>query len=583
MIRAHKTLTVTLLAALPVVVLALAPAATAQTVLYVDDDAPGDPGPGDALVSDPLEDGSPEHPFDAIQEAIDAAIDNDEIVVAPGTYLEAIDFLAKAMWLHSADGPDVTIIDGTGNSHVVQSVSGEGPDTVLEGFTITGGDANGGSWPNGLGGGILLEQSSPTIHDCTFSANAASWGGGMCNYRSSPTVSNCTFAANTASSRGGGIYNVLGSPTVTGCTFSGNSASGDGGGMLNVGSGSPTVTDCTFSENTAGSGGGMHNWAATNPTITNCTFHSNTATVRGGGMHNVGHSALITNCSFVGNHAGFEGGGLYNNAYRSSTITDCVFVGNHAGTDGGGMYNIVESPTITNCALVGNWAESAGGAMYNWGAAPGLRNCTLTANSSLVGGAMFNRTGHGHGPGEDSIPSRATLLNCVVWNNLPDEIFDDDDHEWPSITTVHYSDIAGGWAGAGANNIDADPMFVDPENGDLRLSAGSPCIDAGNNNAIADLAESDLDGGPRFADDLATPDTGCGVPVVVDMGAYEHQGQPAEVRYCDLNADGSVGIVDFLMLLGTWGPCAEGCWLADLDLDGEVGDTDFQMILANWG
>ena len=53
--------------------LLLANAAFAQTTWYVDDDAPGDPGPGDPVISDPAEDGSAQHPFDAIQEAINAA------------------------------------------------------------------------------------------------------------------------------------------------------------------------------------------------------------------------------------------------------------------------------------------------------------------------------------------------------------------------------------------------------------------------------------------------------------------------------------------------------------------------------
>ena len=87
------------------------------------------PGPGD---------GSELDPYCSIQTAIDAAVDTDEIVVAPGTYFETINFLGKAITLRSSDGPDVTTIDGTGNFHVVQCVSGEGSETVLEGFTVTG-------------------------------------------------------------------------------------------------------------------------------------------------------------------------------------------------------------------------------------------------------------------------------------------------------------------------------------------------------------------------------------------------------------------------------------------------------------
>lgn len=80
------------------------------------------------------------NPGESIQAAIDDANDGDEIEVAPGTYNEAIDFKGKAMRLYSSGGPDVTIIDATGlSSSVVKCTSGEGLNTILTGFTITGG------------------------------------------------------------------------------------------------------------------------------------------------------------------------------------------------------------------------------------------------------------------------------------------------------------------------------------------------------------------------------------------------------------------------------------------------------------
>jgi hypothetical protein len=164
---------------------------------------------------------------------------------------------------------------------------------------------------------------------------------------------------------------------------------------------------------------------------------------------------------------------------------------------------------------------------------------------------------------------------------------------FPAEATVAYSDVQGGEPGVfvqfgftlnwGAGNIDVDPMFADAASCDFHLPSGSPAIDAGHNWAVAGLASTDLDGNPRFADDPATPDTGCGIPVVVDMGAYEYQGNPFPVKLGDVDGDGIVGITDFLLLLGTWGPCVEDCCLADLDLDGNVGITDFLLMLAYWG
>ena len=103
-----------------------------------------------------------------IQSAIDAATSGDEILVAPGSYAETIDFKGKAIALRSSGGPAVTVIDGSGlNQSVVRCVSGEGPDSVLQGFTITGGSAE-------FGGGMRNEGSSPTVLDCIFKGNTAS-------------------------------------------------------------------------------------------------------------------------------------------------------------------------------------------------------------------------------------------------------------------------------------------------------------------------------------------------------------------------------------------------------------------------
>jgi pectin methylesterase-like acyl-CoA thioesterase len=101
--------------------------ATAADTIYVDDD--NCPGPGS---------GTPGDPYCSIQTAIDNAVDTDEIVVAPGTYFETINFLGKAVTLRSSDGADVTIINAQEQGSVVTCDSGEGPNTVLEGFTLTG-------------------------------------------------------------------------------------------------------------------------------------------------------------------------------------------------------------------------------------------------------------------------------------------------------------------------------------------------------------------------------------------------------------------------------------------------------------
>ena len=186
-----------------VAVVGLFSSAHADTI-YVDDD--NCPGPGE---------GTEGNPYCSIQTAIDNAVDTDEIVVAPGTYFETIDFLGKAITLRSLDGVDVTIIEAQGFDPVVTCDSAEGPGTVLEGFTITGGFGESGC-------GMANTCSSPTVSNCTFVGNE---GGGMWNTcGGQPTVVNCSFSDNGGGGlfSAGGMFNMNSDPIVVNCRFHGN-------------------------------------------------------------------------------------------------------------------------------------------------------------------------------------------------------------------------------------------------------------------------------------------------------------------------------------------------------------------------
>ncbi|MHC4086551.1 MAG: FG-GAP-like repeat-containing protein, partial [Planctomycetota bacterium] len=257
-------------------------------------------------------------PGQSIQAAIDDANDGDEIEVAPGIYVGAINFNGKAIRLYSSGGQDVTTIDANGAYHTVRCVSGEDANTILEGFTITGGNAT--------------------------------YGGGMENYYSSPTVTNSTFSGNSAV-KGGGICNSTYSrPKISNCIFSGNSADNWGGGMYNYNS-SPELSNCTFSGNTAPNGGGMYNLEGSSPMVTNCIFTNNTAVIDGGGLFNNVSSPTVTNCTFSGNTAASSGGGMYNNV-GSPTVTNCILWGDTAPT-GPEIYG--GSPIVTYCDVQGGY------------------------------------------------------------------------------------------------------------------------------------------------------------------------------------------------------------------------------------
>jgi len=272
----------------------------------------------------------PSDDYSTIQAAIDAAASSgDEIEVAPGTYTEAINFNGKAIRLYSADGRDATTIDATGlGLSVVTCNSGEGADTMLEGFTIKGGgiEVPGGGWVVN-GGGMYNTGSSPTVKNCIFTSNRAQRGGGMLNdQNSNPTVTNCIFTLNWGE-YGGGMYNAYGSnSTVTNCTFDDNDGRWSGGGMLNNTS-NPTVTNCTFTSNWGDYGGGMSN-GLSSPTVTNCTFSNNYCTALGGGMYNNASNPTVTNCIFWGNSPWQ----IYNLENSTADVTYSDIQGGWAGT-----------------------------------------------------------------------------------------------------------------------------------------------------------------------------------------------------------------------------------------------------------
>jgi len=309
--------------------------------------------------------------------------------VGPGTYEESgLSYGGKAVVLMSTHGAERTVIEGEGKQ-IMRFTSGEGRDSVLDGFTLTHGSAP-------FGGALYIEGSSPTLSNCNMRENSAmgssesngASGGAVFMFESSVIFEHCSFTENRA-----GVstqYDV--SPT---------------GGAIGIMYSNPEIINCSFTRNMSGSlfstgfgaGGGIRMYAS-EALIEDCSFVENSVNDvtngEGGAIHAYSSLVLLYNSVFYKNEAG-DGGAAYL-FLSQSLIKNSSFVRNLAITaetngrgNGGGLliYGDSVNPEIQNCRLSENKASNYGGGIHILGGHANIRRSTLTMNEAQKGCALY--------------------------------------------------------------------------------------------------------------------------------------------------------------------------------------------------
>lgn len=440
--------------------------------------------------------------YATIQAAVQAAVDGDTVLVAPGVYSETlIHFSGKKIALVSSGGPAVTTIDAHFANRAIWFDGGEDASTRLEGFTIERGQAPFGGGTAGDGGGaILMLNASPWIRNCVFRncrADAGTDGGGG--------------QAGHRGGHGGALYLVSSSPRIERCRFESNVAGRGGQG----GAGATGAIGTLFSPDgkTGGTGGaGGHGGF-------------------GGAIYMEGTSApAIVSSAFVGNASG-QGGAGGTGGRGGQGLLDALFGwlgdggrggrGGAAGRGGDGAALYATStctPTVVGCTLVEGHLGFPGAGGSGGPGGIGGANGPVGANGSAAG------TGTG-GAIHDAGGADTALASSIVWSN-----------DVPALVQVaaSFCTVQGGASGPG--NLAQDPLLA----ADLSLFPGSPCIDAGDRTQLPAWSALDLLGRPRAFEHPLVSDTGFGGTPMMDIGAAEvAQGWVLDAG-CGTNAAGSL-------------------------------------------
>ena len=469
-----------------------------------------------------------------IQAALDASGANDTIVVSPDTYTENIVFPPHAVTLTSTDpnNPSIvatTIIDGSNPvdpnyGSTVTFNAGQGNETVLEGFTVTGGT---GTWLaiawrfhevywNRCGGGIVCYNlSQPTIRKNRITNNLAGEGGGLYVYGNPVDPNSPTDPP------------VHIQPVIDDNLFENNNAITDHG---------YDPPDTIYTLENHGDGGAIVCFQGVDPQFTNNLVKNNHADWYGGGVHLRQWSDGLIEDNLIQNNDSRLGAGIHITYTSDPTVRKNQIIGNVAGgLGGGGVYvYYFSNPIIEQNLVTKNESPNAAGIGIYYDSFAIIRNNIITAN--VKGQGIFitgdsnshilsNTIVANEGSGikifsdipiniENNIIASNGLYGIESLTETPNTRYN---NIWGNITD-NYDPSIGDQTGINGN-INKDPLFEIQQ--DYHLSKSSPCINAGDPNYPATPDLKDYDGQIRVMGEF------------IDIGADE--------IYPVWNSDKSIG------------------------------------------